>query len=356
MDSLVLQTALGLVFLFAVFAALASVLTELVTRFVGLRGEYLLRGIRTLVDGRGHFQLGLRDLVRRTATEPTPGPGEPNRPFVTEVVSHTLVNASADKATMPANAGNAKLPNRQRRKVPSYVSGRSFARALIDLVIGDPTGRTTAEDVEAALRSRTDLPDPLRTALLALLADAKGDIAEFRHNVEQWYDDHMARVSGWYKRHVRWVTLGIGVLLVLLFNLSAVEIARSLYTDQALRGAVVTQAADAARCGDREPAECLRGLRAEIDGLRGSRAADGLGRGVRVRRSGPLWLARPVRARRPGRRERPRRGPAGPARLDADGRGAAPGRALLVRRLEPARQPALDRAQTRAAQPVSTVG
>ena len=356
MDSLVLQTALGLVFLFAVFAALASVLTELVTRFVGLRGEYLLRGIRTLVDGKGHFQLGLRDLVRRTATEPTPGPGEPNRPFVTEVVSHTLVNASADKATMPANAGNAKLPNRQRRKVPSYVSGRSFARALIDLVIGDPTGRTTAEDVEAALRSRTDLPDPLRTALLALLADAKGDIAEFRHNVEQWYDDHMARVSGWYKRHVRWVTLGIGVLLVLLFNLSAVEIARSLYTDQALRGA---RGDPGGRRGAvRRPGARRVPARAAGRDRRAARgrAADGLGRGVRVRRSGPLWLARPVRARRPGRRERPRRGPAGPARLDADGRGAAPGRALLVRRLEPARQPALDRAQTRAAQPVSTVG
>ena len=270
MDSLVLQTALGLVFLFAVFAALASVLTELVTRFVGLRGEYLLRGIRTLVDGPGHFQLGLHDLVRRKATEPAPGAGEPDKPFVTEVVSHTLVGASADKATMPANAGNAKLPNRQRRKLPSYVSGRSFARALIDLLIGDSTGRTTAEDVEAALRSRTDLPDPLRNALLALLADAKGDIAEFRHNVEQWYDDHMARVSGWYKRHVRWVILGIGVLLVLLFNLSAVEITRSLYTDQALRGAVVTQAADAAQCGGRQPTECLRELRAEIDGLRGA--------------------------------------------------------------------------------------
>ncbi len=279
MDSLVLQTALGLVFVFAVFASLASVLTEFVTRFVGLRGEYLLRGIRTLVDGGGHFQLGMRDLVRREATEPAaapatssqpgPGAGEPAKPFVTQVVTHSLIRANADKATMPANAGNAKLPNAQRRKLPSYVSGRSFARALIDIVIADPTGRTTAEDVEAALRSRTDLPDPLRNALLTLLVDAKGDIGEFRHNVEQWYDDHMARVSGWYKRHVRWITLGI-VLLVVLFNLSAVEIARSLYTDQALRGAVVTQATDASQCGDREPADCLRELRAEIDGLRGA--------------------------------------------------------------------------------------
>jgi hypothetical protein len=270
MDSLVLQTAIGLVFVFAVFAALASVLTELVTRFVGLRGEYLLRGIRTLVDGGGHFQLSMRDLVRRQATGPAPAQGEPDKPFVTQVVTHTLIRANADKATMPANAGNAKLPNTQRRKLPSYVSGRSFARALIDIVIAEPTGRTTAEDVEAALRSRTDLPDPLRNALLTLLVDAKGDIAEFRHNVEQWYDDHMARVSGWYKRHVRWIILGIGVLLVVLFNLSAVEIARSLYTDQALRGAVVTQAADASQCGDRKPADCLRELRAEIDGLRGA--------------------------------------------------------------------------------------
>jgi len=39
------------VFLFAVFAALASVLTELVTGFVGLRGQYVLRGHPTLVDG-----------------------------------------------------------------------------------------------------------------------------------------------------------------------------------------------------------------------------------------------------------------------------------------------------------------
>lgn len=259
MDSLVLQTAIGLVFVFATFAALASVLTEAIARFIGLRGEYVLRGIRSLVDGSAQFGLGFGDLLRRRPTTPTDGPEDQ---VMAKLVGHPLVAGQADKAAMPPAAGSAKLPNKQRRKLPSYVSGRSFARALIDLVLPDSAGRTTADDIESALK-QSSLPDPLRKALLALLADAKGDVAAFRKNVEGWYDDHMARVSGWYKRHVRWITLGIAAVLVLAFNLSAVEIARSLYTDQAVRGAVVTEAARAADCKG-TPAECLQDLRDEV--------------------------------------------------------------------------------------------
>lgn len=118
-------------------------LSELVARFLGLRGEYLLRGIRSLVDGPGQFSLGIRDLIRRKATAPAPRQGEEN-PVVTKLVSHPLITGNADKAVMPANEGNAKLPNVQRRKLPSYVASRSFARALIDLTIPDSTGRTTS--------------------------------------------------------------------------------------------------------------------------------------------------------------------------------------------------------------------
>jgi hypothetical protein len=256
MDSLILQTAFGLVFVFASFTALASVITELVARFLGLRGEYLLRGIRSLLDDGAEFQLGFLDMFRRRATVPVP---KREDRIMEEVVTHPLVAGQADKAAMPANAGIDK----QRRKLPSYASGRSFARALIDLVVPDSTGRTTVDAIESALR-QSELPDPLKKSLLALLTDANGDVAAFRKNVEQWYDDHMARVSGWYKRHVRWITVGISALLVLSFNLSAVEIARSLYTDEALRGAMVTQAADAAECSG-TAATCLGELRDEID-------------------------------------------------------------------------------------------
>ena len=98
---------------------------------------------RSLVDGPGQFSLGIRDLIRRKATAPAPRQGEEN-PVVTKLVSHPLIAGNADKAAMPANAGNVKLPNAQRRKLPSYVASRSFARALIDLTIPDSTGRTTS--------------------------------------------------------------------------------------------------------------------------------------------------------------------------------------------------------------------
>jgi hypothetical protein len=49
----VLDLAIGLVFVFAVTAAVSSAVTELISRFLGLRGAYLLTGLRELVDGGG---------------------------------------------------------------------------------------------------------------------------------------------------------------------------------------------------------------------------------------------------------------------------------------------------------------
>ena len=46
----IIDLAIGLAFVFGVTAALASMITELVSRFLGLRGAYLLAGLRELLD------------------------------------------------------------------------------------------------------------------------------------------------------------------------------------------------------------------------------------------------------------------------------------------------------------------
>jgi hypothetical protein len=188
------------------------------------------------------------------------------RPVSTLILNDKLLSRLADKGQMPPNAGNAKLSVVDRRSVPSYISGRNAARAILGFFVPDPAGKTTMDDIRNQLKLLD--PNPATDALQRLATQAGESLSEFRRGIEEWYDDHMDRVSGWYKRHVRWISLVIGVVLVLAFNLNAVSIARSLYTDEGLRGSVLSQATEAADCGDKEPDVCLRDLRAEISEIR----------------------------------------------------------------------------------------
>jgi hypothetical protein len=302
-DSLVLQTAIGLIFVFAITAAAVSALTEGVSRFLGLRAEYLLRGVRTLVDENNNFKLPWPGFAR---------PAKPEKPaWVAQIMNHPLIASSAKEAKPPPHAGNSQLTNAQRRRLPSYISGQTFAQALTDTLLrhqprpggtgpsagsadaavgsagrraekpgpsaetADAAAETAdamaeAADAMAELRSWASKkasgrqPDPLATALRPMLMGAQDDMKAFEANVAKWYDDHMARVSGWYKRRVRWFSLAIGLVLVIAFNLNVIRIADALYSDQAVRGSVVTEATRASSCGDRQPAACLAELEAQI--------------------------------------------------------------------------------------------
>jgi hypothetical protein len=271
MDSLVVQTAIGMVFVFATFAAVVSVVTELIARFIGLRGEYLLRGLSTLLDSPAHLELRPRDVMRR---RPGPGPSAGNAPppMVVQVMTHPLVRVSANKGAMPSNPGNRKLSRRERQQLPSYLPARAFASAMIRVLVGDGMGKATIVEIRQAVTALEKRPETRDLAkMLTTFVDASGNsVDRFRESLEKWYDDHMARVAGWYKRHVRWISLGIGAVLVLSINLSAVGIARSLYTDQALRDSVVTEATNAAQCTDKDPATCLRAIRTQIDSMQGA--------------------------------------------------------------------------------------
>ncbi len=378
MESLILQTAIGLVFVFAISAGLVSVITEAISRYVGLRAEYLLRGLRTLVDGGGNFTLPFWEAVTgrvssnrtadaaapvahgaansavqaanhaaaaavtaataaatkskkanqaavsaaATATAATAGSGDKaladadasaqanaaagqaatdatkaseacaaaaaalkavqdaaqlsavKQPpaLVARIMAHPLIGVTAHAGQGPGRAGDAPLKNQQRRQLPSYLSGRSFAQALIDVIVPDAREATTMTQIKQGIASipAGDIPDHLRAALQSMTDNANADVAAFRINLEHWYDDQMSRVSGWYKRHTRWVSLALGVIVVLVFNLNVLTIARSIYTDEALRGSIVTQATQASNCGEKDPATCLKDLRGTLASVRGA--------------------------------------------------------------------------------------
>ena len=313
-SSAIVDLAIGLIFVFGVTAALASVLTELVSRFIGLRGAYLLTGLRELVDGHGvSTDLGkaqddyqaMRDLVingpAALAGKPMPSVtgallGSPilsSQGMVGQIQNRSLtiepakrgslhkMTADPQKRTGHQQNGTADQQNgtadqqkggvwRQRRSLPAYFSAESFAEAVIDLVAPDAAGKTTpdaaGETVMATIQRNVDrLPDPFKSSLQALARNADDDVSRFRTSVQRWYDDHMSRVSGWYKRHVGIITLILGAILIVLLNINVLTIGRTLYSQNAVSTAVSQVAAKGTNCPpSKTTQECLSKLQAQL--------------------------------------------------------------------------------------------
>ena len=324
-SSAIIDLAIGLIFVFGVTAALASVFTELVSRFIGLRGAYLLTGLRELVDsGETSTDLGkaekdyedIQGMMRHGAASRTRHPAaaatapaartapaakaepaaqaepaqaeetaqtEQATPSITGALlggpilsSQGMVGQINDRnLTINAAARAGRLHKmtadhqrrgvwRQRRSLPSYVSAESFAEAVIDLVVPDAAGQTTMAAIQ---RNVGALPDalPFKSALQALVKNAGGDVSRFQNSVERWYDDHMSRVSGWYKRHVALITLAVGAILIVLLNINGLTIGRTLYSQNAVSTAVSAVAAKGTSCpASQDPQECLSRLQAQL--------------------------------------------------------------------------------------------
>jgi hypothetical protein len=263
MDSLIMDVAVGIIFVFAVLAAMTSAVTEFIASRLGLRAKYLLNGMRTLLDGGEEAPAGDVAVAATTAPDPVDAadPAAASTVTTNRMLANALVANQGQRDVQPLTAVNP--PTQALRKLPSYLPARTFARGVFATLVPDSNGATTLTDIRAAIDTMDD--GVLKRSLLSLVVNADGEISRFRELIEHWYDDHMARVSGWYKKHASFIARIVGACLVLIFNVNAISIARSLYADEALRESIVTQAAASAECDEGvSPADCLKALRAEI--------------------------------------------------------------------------------------------
>jgi hypothetical protein len=324
LSSGIIDVAIGLVFVFGVTAALASVITELISRFLGLRGAYLLRGLRELLDGPGGATVvneaksdftAVRDLVNgpdkagTTIQEPivpetradAATPTAPSAPAATTTPAATPAATTDGPAETPDISATGALlggrilrsqgmtneifkrkltvkPSRigagvtggawwkprwaAKRSLPSYISAKSISGAVIDLLVPDAAGETTMSTIQKSL---DQLPQdlPFTRSLRSLATNAADDITKFRTSIESWYDDHMDRVSGWYKRHVAKITITVGAILVILLNINTINIGRTLYSNSVVGTAVSTVATHNRTChaGD---TQCLATLQTDL--------------------------------------------------------------------------------------------
>jgi len=243
--SVVLDVAIGMAFVYLLLSLIASVIQEMLSAFMQLRSANLERGLRSLFSGDSlSSEMDLvnsvydHGLVRGLYSDPLKDSNKIQSRFrkmmnAVRLLARRVIGISADKPL--TIAANPLL-------LPSYISSRTFALALIDILNAKKeTGAAAMGSISKALAEHNN---KAAQALLALAIDAKGDVAAFQSNLEQWYNDAMDRVSGWYKRYTQRVLVVLGLLLAIVFNVNSVRVARTLWLDRDARQAMVDAAGD----------------------------------------------------------------------------------------------------------------
>jgi hypothetical protein len=198
LGSTVLEVAVGLTFCYATVALIVSTVQETLASLLRLRARTLLDGIKTMLNDPD-FNALARALY-----------------------SHALVN--------PHGGGNA-ASQRDLKAKPSYIEPNDFASALLDSI------QSVRGNFEQLGRDIDGLANPhVRRALQAIYQQAAGDIDKFKAALADWFDNAMERVSGAYKRRSTMVSLGLTLLLAILFNIDSIHLFRTLWQHPALVG------------------------------------------------------------------------------------------------------------------------
>ncbi len=210
LGSTVLEVAIGLVFVFLLLSLLCTTVNEWIAGALSLRAKTLEEGIRHLLDSEK---------------------GDP-KSLVEEFYKHPMIGA---------------LTRDKRR--PSYIAPKTFAVALTDVL---KLNRAGARTVASMAEDLGKIPqENVKKSLLAIAGASTGEnkMESVQRGIEAWYDETMDRVGGWYKRKLQKITIGVAVVVVLFANADTLQLLTRLWTNPALRTAVVEQAKVRERTG-----------------------------------------------------------------------------------------------------------
>lgn len=197
--SQILEVVVGLTLVYLVLSIGCSGIKEVIAGVLSLRSKTLENAIRNMLMGGG------RDLAA-------------------ELLQHPLIARTAQPGSKP-----------------SYISSRTFAVALFDLLA--PAGGAQPRAIQDLRDGVAKLPDEkLKKTLLGLIDSAQGNLATAQENIEQWFNNTMDRVSGWYKRAAQKIIFAAGAVLCIALNADSIMIVKELWSDGALRQAVVATA------------------------------------------------------------------------------------------------------------------
>jgi hypothetical protein len=189
----VLDVAIGLAVMYLMFSLVGTTVNEMAATVMKLRSKQLGSAMQAIVD---------------------------HPPLRSDFYNSGIIAGFADAV----------------KNHPSYIASDNFAHALLNSL--DPSkSLPNFSDVRQAVQLMPDCN--IRDVLLAQIVAANGDLDKLRTGVATWYDSAMDRVSGLYKRDMKYLSVAVGILIAIAFNADSVSVTRALWQDPDLRAGMV---------------------------------------------------------------------------------------------------------------------
>lgn len=289
----ILDVALGLIFIFLILSLLASELQELITTLLQWRAKHLKKSIELLVAGGGETD---DEDVAKAAV------------LVTELYKDPLINTLNQQAKEKVEKGFRSLTktinpkvSEKKQSAPSYLPSETFAITLLETLkipelinyvknpseevktnlymilasykelktaVNNPESESyqkiqqiygdVNDDFKLLVNELPDfVPDNLITSLSVLtqrskmkIENIKEEVNQLKKEVETWFDRSMDRASGVYKRNAKGVAILIGLSVAIITNTDSFHILKRLSQDSAVRSAVTQSAVQQNVFGD----------------------------------------------------------------------------------------------------------
>lgn len=226
-DSIILEIAIGIVFIYVLLSLICTAASEFIARVLALRSNNLAEGIRNLLNDPDAQGLA-KDFYKH--------------PLITGFYKEGFTDKRMNWLARSSLGKRFKI-DKWFWGGPSYIPSHIFVTVLLDIVApGSTAASKTIQDLRDAVAASNNIDEKTRKALLALIDNSNYRVKDAQKNIEDWFDDAMDRVSGWYKRSMQTIVLVLALVIVFTANADTIMLSNNLAQDSTLRASIVKSA------------------------------------------------------------------------------------------------------------------
>ncbi len=185
----ILEVIVGMIFTFMLLSLLGTTFNELVSAWRGWRGFYMEEALKRLLEFRDNPE-----------------------------VFHKFKQNAMFRQLM-----QHKAPLRVSQ-APAYLSAANFSSILSNVLKKKNEAVQSADDFLQGLPEESQL----RQVLEQFKEEGHTSVEAFKSRLQAWFDDVMYQSSGWYKRHLQFVTFFVGLGIAGILNADSFQIYQNL--------------------------------------------------------------------------------------------------------------------------------